>query len=95
MKIQLNSTLSDFLIAIYLIAMLFFRFRIETNFQGNYVVSIFFGAMTLFFVYLLINKKVLNPTYFGLLEKKPLTRQQRKKIKNEELRMKNSLDVEH
>jgi len=50
MKIQLNNTLSDLFIAAYLIAMLFFRFHIERSFQGNYVVSIFFGAMTLFFV---------------------------------------------
>jgi len=85
MKIQLNSTLSDVFIAIYLIGMLFFRFNIEASLQGNYVVSILFGAMTLFLVYFLITKKVLNPTYFGLFKKKSLTRQQRKlRMKNEE-----------
>jgi len=79
MKLQLNSKISDVLIAAYLIGMLFFRFNLESSLQGNYVVSILFGAMTLFFIYFLINKKVLNPTYFGLFKKKPLTRQQKKK----------------
>lgn len=78
MKLQLNSKVSDIIITIYLLAMLFFRFQIESRFQGKYIVSIFFGVMTLFFLYFLVQKKVLNPDFFGLLKKKKLTRQQRR-----------------
>ena len=80
MKIQLNSKISDICIAIYLIGMLYYRFQIETSLEGNYVVSILFGVMTLFFLYFLISKKVLNPTYFGLL-KKESTRASRRREK--------------
>ncbi len=81
MKLQLNSKVSDIIITLYLIAMLFFRFQIENQFQGKYIVSIFFGVMTLFLLYFLVQKKVLNPDFFGLLQKKKLTRQQRRNSK--------------
>lgn len=80
MKIQLNSKISDICIALYLVAMLFYRFQIERHFEGKYIVSIFFGVMTLFFLYFLISKKILNPTYFGLLKKKD-TRASRRREK--------------
>lgn len=71
---QLNSKTSDIIIAIYLIAMLFFRFQIESQFRGKYMISIFFGIMTLLFLYALIKNKILNPTYFGLMKKSTVKR---------------------
>lgn len=68
-KLQLNSTLSDSFIALYLFAFLFFRFQIENQFQGRYLISLLFGGLTLFFLWVMIKKKILNPNYFGLLGK--------------------------
>lgn len=73
MKFQFNSKISDIIITLYLMAMLFFRFQIENQFRGKYMISMLFGVMTLFFLYVLIKNKILNPNYFGLL-KKPTVR---------------------
>lgn len=78
MKLQLNSKVSDILIALYLGFMLFFRFQIEDAFRGQYLVSSFFGLLTLLLVWFLVKKKVLNPTYFGLLKEKAPSRQQKR-----------------
>lgn len=75
-KLQLNSTASDIFILLYLIAFLFFRFLIEDQFRGQYMISILFGVFTLILLYALIKHKFLNPNYFGLLKAphQPLTR---------------------
>ena len=72
--IQLSSKVSDIFIAVYLVIMLFFRFQIENQFRGKYMISIFFGIMTLLFLYALIKNKILNPNYFGLLKKSTVKR---------------------
>ena len=80
---QLSSRTSDIFIAIYLLLMLFFRFQIENQFRGKYMISIFFGIMTLLFLYALIKNKILNPTYFGLLKEKAPSRHQRRNVKRQ------------
>ncbi|MFK7980672.1 MAG: hypothetical protein AB8G86_11875 [Saprospiraceae bacterium] len=83
MKFQLNSKISDIIITLYLMAMLFFRFQIEDAFRGQYLVSSFFGLLTLLLIWFLVKKKVLNPTYFGLLKEKAPNRQQQRNAKRQ------------
>lgn len=47
------------------------------------MISIFFGIMTLLFLYALIKNKILNPTYFGLLKEKAPSRQQKRNTKRQ------------
>mgnify|MGYP000253524142 CR=1 FL=1 len=83
MKLQLGSKASDIIIALYLGAMLYFRFQIEDAFRGQYLVSSFFGLLTILLIWFLVKKKVLNPTYFGLLKEKEPSRQQRRNSKRQ------------
>ena len=75
MKLQLSPFISDIFITLYLITFLFFRFSIENQFRGKYMISILFGGMTILFLWAMIKKKFLNPNYFGLLNStKPSSR---------------------
>lgn len=65
----MNALLSDIFIAVYLIATLFLRFYIEPQLQGNFIISMIFGLFALLFLWALIKSKLLNPNYFGLLER--------------------------
>ena len=68
--LQLGSKASDIFVAVYIIGFLLFRLTIEDQFGGRYVLSMFFGIVTLLFLWALIQNKILNPTYFGLFDKK-------------------------
>lgn len=66
MKFQLNSTISDIIIVLYLIGTLWLRFQVEPQLNGNSLISILVGGLALLFLWAMIKGKFLRPTYFGL-----------------------------
>ncbi len=70
MKFQLNPLASDILISIYAVVTLFFRFKLENNTEVSYLNSIVMGVSFVVIIWVLIKLKVLNPNWFGLLNKK-------------------------
>jgi hypothetical protein len=70
MKIfPLGRKVSDWIVTIYVIATLYARFVLESQLQGNLLISIGLGAFALLFLWALIKSKVLNPSFFGLYER--------------------------
>jgi hypothetical protein len=70
MKYQISPLASDIIITIYVVITLFIRFKFEHN---NYAVSpglsLVFGLCCVVFLWALIKLKILNPNWFGLLNK--------------------------
>jgi hypothetical protein len=66
MKFHLNSTLSDIVVILYLLATLWLRFKVEPQLNGNSIVSILVGGLALLFLWAMIKSKFLRPSYFGL-----------------------------
>ena len=70
MKLQIGKTASDIIVAVYLGATLLIRLFLEPQLKDHLIVSLLLGIFGLFFLWALINSKILNPNYFGLLESK-------------------------
>ena len=68
MKFQLNSVLSDIFIAVYLLATLWLRFALESQLNGNVLISLLLGGFALLFLWAMIKSKFLKPTFFGLIK---------------------------
>ncbi|WP_088323425.1 hypothetical protein [Polaribacter tangerinus] len=70
MKFQLNGTVSDVLITIYIIVSLFYRIQFEKAINATPIQSVAIGISLLLIVWSLIKMKVLNPHWFGLFSSK-------------------------
>ncbi|MEM6319227.1 MAG: hypothetical protein AAF960_16260 [Bacteroidota bacterium] len=79
---QLNKgLLSDIFITCYLAGTLFLRFYLEDTLQGAYMVSMLVGVFGLLFLWAMIKGGILAPNYFGLIEKKTVTRAMKRRAK--------------
>ncbi len=70
--VQFGKISSRVIVVIYIFLTLLFRFFIEGQFQGNFIISILFGGFLLLFLWALIKVDILNPEWFGF-EEKPQT----------------------
>ncbi|MEM1119723.1 MAG: hypothetical protein AAGJ18_04705 [Bacteroidota bacterium] len=73
--------LSDLFIVAYLGGTLLLRFYLEASLQGAYMVSILVGGFGLLFLWAMIKGGLLEPNYFGLIEKKTTRASQRRAMK--------------
>ena len=64
-KISLGPRLSDWIVTVYIMVTLAFRFILEPQLNGHYLVSLALGAFALLFLWALIKSKFLRPSYFG------------------------------
>lgn len=66
----LSPLVSDVFVTLYLAATLYFRFLLEPQIQGHYLVSLGLGAFALLFLWALTKSKIINPSFFGLIPAK-------------------------
>lgn len=62
----LSSTISDWLIAVYVVATLYVRFLLESQLNGHILISVALGIFGLLFIWALMKSKIINPTFFGM-----------------------------
>lgn len=67
MRFQLGPKISDTFVVVYIIGTLALRFYLEPQIQGHYLISIGIGAFALLFLWALTKSKLINPTWFGLI----------------------------
>ena len=68
--LTLGPKTSDWFVVVYLFITLGIRFVLEPQIEGHYLISMGLGLFALLFLWALIKSKFLQPTYFGLLDKK-------------------------
>lgn len=66
---QLSPRISDILILLFLGATLWYRFDLQSRLGDHYMISIFLGLLPLVLIFVLIKWKVLNPSFFGLINR--------------------------
>lgn len=66
----LSPLISDVFVTLYLAGTLYFRFLLEPQIQGHYLVSLGLGAFALLFLWALTKSKIINPSFFGLITAK-------------------------
>lgn len=67
---MIKGVLADCIVIIYLLATLFLRFMVEDSMQAHPMLSIALGVVMLLILWAIIKVRLLQPNYFGLLEKK-------------------------
>ncbi len=70
MRFSLSPLLSDIFILIYAIATLYLRFKLENEVLLSASASLVIGFVFVFFIWIMIKTKVLNPNWFGLFKSK-------------------------
>ena len=68
---QLGEKASDLFVIIYILTTLWLRFKLEAQLNGHFLASVGLGAFALLFLWALNKSKFINPSWFGLLGKKP------------------------
>ncbi|MEM0993755.1 MAG: hypothetical protein AAF847_13890 [Bacteroidota bacterium] len=66
MKFRLGKIASDIFVTFYVLLTLFFRFQLEAQLQGQFLLSIALGAFALLFLWALYRIGFIQPTWFGL-----------------------------
>ncbi|MEM6698896.1 MAG: hypothetical protein AAF599_10900 [Bacteroidota bacterium] len=66
MKFKLNGIASDLFVTFYVMATLFFRFQLESQLNGSFLVSIALGGFALLFLWALHKVGFIQPSWFGL-----------------------------
>ncbi len=69
MKFGLGKKASDIFVVIYIVGTLYLRFLIEPQLQGHLLISIGIGLFALLFLWALWKSKIINPSWFGLIDK--------------------------
>ncbi|NVK65558.1 MAG: hypothetical protein HWE22_13280 [Flavobacteriales bacterium] len=70
MRFSLSPLVSDVFILIYAIATLYLRFKLENEVLLSTTASLLVGFVFVFFIWVMIKAKVLNPNWFGLFKSK-------------------------
>jgi hypothetical protein len=70
MKSGLSQKASDVFVVIYILITLYVRFLLEPQLGGHILISICIGLFALLFLWALSKSKIINPSWFGILEKK-------------------------
>jgi len=69
-KLQLGPKTSDVFVVIYLLGTLFVRFILEPQLNGHIIASLGLGLFALLMLWAFVKSGWLQPTWFGLLDKK-------------------------
>jgi hypothetical protein len=70
MRFSLSPLVSDIFILIYVITTLYLRFKLESEVLLSTTASLVVGLIFVFFIWIMIKAKVLNPNWFGLFKSK-------------------------
>lgn len=62
----MKTTLSNIFVIVYIGATLLFRFVLEPQLQGRYLISVALGLFALVFLWALIKSKFIRPSFLGL-----------------------------
>ncbi len=69
-RLRINALTSDIIISLYVIATLYFRFKLESETPTGPLESLVIGLCFVVIIWALIKLKVLNPNWFGLFNSK-------------------------
>lgn len=70
MRFSLSPLVSDIFILVYIITTLYLRFKLENEVLLSTAASLLVGGAFVFFIWVMIKTKVLNPNWFGLFKSK-------------------------